>query len=199
MQNHRVHDVSVMPGVVFLDLTARVLEARGHAWTGYALERVLFSEPVVTSADGDRELRVRIWLPEGDSGSVLVDSRVWGDDGAFTENMRAALVLDRDPLLPALVTTQPPAPRPSRSTKARLNRSAQKGLDERVKQLGSLLVQRRQVRADDAVDIRPIACSEAPGNLLLDLGHAHSLLGHVVRERHVRVGHETPNVIAVIA
>ncbi|WP_265646116.1 type II toxin-antitoxin system HipA family toxin, partial [Verminephrobacter aporrectodeae] len=42
------------------------------------------------------------------------------------------------------VTTQPPAPRPSRSTKARLNRSAQKGLDERVKQLGSLLVQRRQ-------------------------------------------------------
>ncbi|MCW8166993.1 hypothetical protein D8B22_19135, partial [Verminephrobacter aporrectodeae subsp. tuberculatae] len=42
------------------------------------------------------------------------------------------------------VTTQPPGPRPSRSTKARLNRSAQKGLDERVKQLGTLLVQRRQ-------------------------------------------------------
>ncbi|VWD01686.1 SDR family NAD(P)-dependent oxidoreductase [Burkholderia lata] len=102
MQNHRVHDVSVMPGVVFLDLTARVLEARGHAWTGYALERVLFSEPVVTSADGDRELRVRIWLPEGDPGSVLVDSRVWGDDGAFVENMRAALVVDRDPPVPAL-------------------------------------------------------------------------------------------------
>nr|WP_175959405.1 SDR family NAD(P)-dependent oxidoreductase [Burkholderia pyrrocinia] len=102
MQNHRVHDVSVMPGVVFLDLTARVLEARGHAWTGYALERVLFSEPVVTSADGDRELRVRIWLPEGDAGSVLVDSRVWGDDGAFAENMRAALVVDRDPPMPAL-------------------------------------------------------------------------------------------------
>ncbi|WP_347879291.1 SDR family NAD(P)-dependent oxidoreductase [Burkholderia sp. BCC0419] len=102
MQNHRVHDVSVMPGVVFLDLTSRVLEARGHAWTGYALERVLFSEPVVTSTDGDRELRVRIWLPEGDAGSVLVDSRVWGDDGAFAENMRAVLVVDHDPPAPAL-------------------------------------------------------------------------------------------------
>uniref|UniRef100_UPI003BEF0529 SDR family NAD(P)-dependent oxidoreductase n=1 Tax=Burkholderia arboris TaxID=488730 RepID=UPI003BEF0529 len=102
MQNHRVHDVSVMPGVVFLDLTSRVLEARGHRWTGYAQERVLFSEPVVTSVDVDRELRVRIWLPEHGAGSVLVDSRVWGDDGAFVENMRAVLVVDRDRPAPAL-------------------------------------------------------------------------------------------------
>ncbi|GAB2890598.1 hypothetical protein GCM10027093_27060 [Paraburkholderia jirisanensis] len=102
MQNHRVHGVSVMPGVVFLDLAVRILAARGHDFTGYALERVLFSEPVVTATGSDRELRVRIRLPAASAGALLVDSRVWGSTGPFVENMRAVLVADHSAARPPL-------------------------------------------------------------------------------------------------
>ncbi|MTV56388.1 SDR family NAD(P)-dependent oxidoreductase, partial [Massilia buxea] len=102
MQNHRVHDVSVMPGVVFLDLAMRVLAARHQATAALALERILFSEPVVTDAGRDRELRVRIRLPGAASGRVVVDSREWGSGAPFRENMRAALVSDAQPALPDL-------------------------------------------------------------------------------------------------
>lgn len=102
MQNHRVHGVSVMPGVVFLDLVMRILAAKGQSCAGFALERILFSEPVVTDEGSDRELRVRITLPGTGAGSVLVDSRVWGSGREFTENMRAVLVADASPALPDL-------------------------------------------------------------------------------------------------
>ena len=101
MANHRVHGVSVLPGVTFLDLVYRILIAQGFDHQGSALREVLFTEAVTTREGYERELRVTIGAPAADGRPVLVASR-WLRDGAeaapWRENARARLVETADPV-----------------------------------------------------------------------------------------------------
>lgn len=97
MQNHRVHGVSVMPGVVFLELTVRILETRGFHPEDYELRRIRFLEPVVTSDSRDAALRITIEMPWAGTGSVTVSSRDAKSDDPFQPNMRATLVREASP------------------------------------------------------------------------------------------------------
>ncbi|MDB4987078.1 MAG: Beta-ketoacyl synthase, partial [Myxococcaceae bacterium] len=97
MQNHRVHGTAVLPGVVLLDTALRILAARGHDPAGFALERILFTEPIATDPSIDRELRVQIVLPAEGSGSVIVASRAWETDTPFRQNLQAVLSIDQSP------------------------------------------------------------------------------------------------------
>ncbi|HEX6969589.1 MAG TPA: SDR family NAD(P)-dependent oxidoreductase [Micromonosporaceae bacterium] len=101
MANHRVHGVSVLPGVTFLDIIYRVLIAQGHDPRRVVLRNVLFTEAVTTSEGLERELRVVVGAPEEDVRRVRVESR-WLRDGVeiapWRENARAELVPDdREP------------------------------------------------------------------------------------------------------
>jgi len=102
MQNHRVYGVAVLPGVVLLEMTLRILAAKGHDPARFALERILFTEPVATDPETDREIRVDVRLPAGGPGSVTVRSRSWGSDGTFAQNMQAVLTADETPPMPDL-------------------------------------------------------------------------------------------------
>ncbi|MGW2218549.1 SDR family NAD(P)-dependent oxidoreductase, partial [Nonomuraea sp. NPDC001684] len=75
MRNHRVHDVSVMPGVTFLDLVFRTLMATGRDAGEIVLREVLFTEAIVTKPEADREIRVTV-----DGADVRAESR-WSRDG----------------------------------------------------------------------------------------------------------------------
>lgn len=55
------------------------------------------------------------------------------------------------------------------------------------------------IGSDDAVVLRTSRCAKAARYLLLDLEYTHCLFGQVVGERHIGLGHETPDIVAVIA
>src|SRR5579862_7816144 len=104
MANHRVHGVSVLPGVTFLDIVYRVLAAQGLDHRRAALRNVLFAEPITTREGLERELRISI--AGGDEvRPVRVDSR-WLRDGVpcapWRENARAELLFTDEPLPPPL-------------------------------------------------------------------------------------------------
>ncbi|MGW2157707.1 SDR family NAD(P)-dependent oxidoreductase [Nonomuraea sp. NPDC001699] len=85
MRNHRVHDVSVMPGVTFLDLVFRTLMATGRDPGEIVLREVLFTEAIVTKPEADREIRVTV---EGED--VRAESR-WSRDGQPLSDWRRNL------------------------------------------------------------------------------------------------------------
>lgn len=97
-----MHGTSILPGVVFLDITLRILQQKGYAAADYALENILFSQPVSTSEKIDRELLVDLTLPDGQPGSLRVQSRLYGSHEAFQENMRADILYQSVPKKPDL-------------------------------------------------------------------------------------------------
>ncbi|MFD4987451.1 SDR family NAD(P)-dependent oxidoreductase [Streptomyces sp. NPDC058374] len=106
MDNHRVHGVSVMPGVTFLDLVYRVLIAKGVDHRHCALRKVLFTEAVTVREGYEREIRVTVGAaPQDAPRPVTVESR-WLRDGEpcapWRDNARAELVTTDEPPLPAL-------------------------------------------------------------------------------------------------
>ncbi|MCS0602784.1 SDR family NAD(P)-dependent oxidoreductase, partial [Streptomyces sp. LP11] len=64
MQNHRIHQVSVMPGATFLDIVYRILRARGMDTERAVLRDVLFAEPIATAPGRDLAVRVTIGAPD---------------------------------------------------------------------------------------------------------------------------------------
>src|SRR5437868_10389818 len=60
MANHRVHGVSVLPGVTFLDIIYRILVAQGFDCGQAALRDILFAEPIITREGFERELRITV-------------------------------------------------------------------------------------------------------------------------------------------
>ncbi|MEU3838576.1 SDR family NAD(P)-dependent oxidoreductase [Streptomyces sp. NPDC028635] len=96
MQNHRVHGVSVMPGVTFLDIVFRVLRERGFDTARAELRNVLFHEPVVTAPGRDCDIRLTVSEPTDGSRWITAESRrreAGVPVGAHRENFRAELVL----------------------------------------------------------------------------------------------------------
>ncbi|MFK4546969.1 hypothetical protein RKD29_006565 [Streptomyces tendae] len=94
-RHHRVHGVSVLPGVTFLDMVLRVLRARGVAPACAELRNIVFAEAVTTAEGFDREIRLRFG-----PAHVVGESR-WLDGpqpfGAWRENFRAELHLTTEP------------------------------------------------------------------------------------------------------
>lgn len=52
-RDHRVHDVRLLPGVVFIDLIHRILKAKGYQVPNISLESILFKQPVSVSENHD--------------------------------------------------------------------------------------------------------------------------------------------------
>ena len=66
-----------------------------------------------------------------------------------------------------------------------------------MKEIGALLVHGGEIGTDGAEGIGAVFSAEAAGNFLLDLGHADRLLGQVIGERHIVIGHEAPDVVGM--
>ncbi|WP_198601892.1 polyketide synthase dehydratase domain-containing protein, partial [Streptomyces sp. MH60] len=64
MQNHRIHQVSVMPGATFLDIVYRILRAQDLDTERATLRDVLFAEPMATAVGRDLAVRVTIGAPD---------------------------------------------------------------------------------------------------------------------------------------
>src|SRR5262245_14424733 len=59
-----------MPGVVFLDMVLRALESRGFAMSELELRAILFIEPIATTEQSDRHVRIR-FEPRDAAGRVI--------------------------------------------------------------------------------------------------------------------------------
>ncbi len=98
MRHHRVHGVSVLPGVALLDVVLRALVARGIAFEAAVIRDVLFTEPVATGDDGlDREVRVQVGQVRPTGAEVTVvsrPSRAGEPVGPWRPNLTARLFLD---------------------------------------------------------------------------------------------------------
>lgn len=66
-------------------------------------------------------------------------------------------------------------------------------------EIPALLMESSEIGANGAERIKAVMGSEAAGYFLFDLGHAYRLLGDVVREKDVVIGHETPNIVGMNA
>src|SRR5438034_9477972 len=91
MRNHRVHGVSVMPGVTFLDILYRTLRQSGRDHRRAVVRDVLFPQPVVTTDGFDREISLTVGAPSAGVQEVRAESR-WVRDGLpcspWSENFR---------------------------------------------------------------------------------------------------------------
>ena len=66
-----------------------------------------------------------------------------------------------------------------------------------VKEITALLVQCGHIGSDSAKGIGTVFGSETAGNFLLDLRHAHRLLGKVVGKGNVVIGSEAPEIVGL--
>ncbi|MFC4534168.1 SDR family NAD(P)-dependent oxidoreductase [Sphaerisporangium dianthi] len=164
MRNHRVHGVSVLPGVVFFDVVYRTLVAAGWDHRRAVLREVLFTEAVATKEDADRELRVTISEPRGGEHEFQAESR-WVKDGTplspWRRNLVGTLVLTDE---------EPPGPIDLRALKAAA---------ERVGDMEDLYA---RARAEDIRHGDAMKCSGplhlGPGHLLAELRLAAPEPGH---------------------
>ncbi len=86
--DHRVHGVRIMPGVAFLDMVWRLLEAKGYDPTRVEIRDVLFSEAVAL-AEGEARRIVIEAAASGDVWEVVARSRIEDRSGAaWSENFR---------------------------------------------------------------------------------------------------------------
>jgi acyl transferase domain-containing protein/NAD(P)-dependent dehydrogenase (short-subunit alcohol dehydrogenase family)/acyl carrier protein len=74
VKDHRVHGIQVMPGVTFLDLIYRGLNEQQFILEQMELRNLIFKEPVITTADYNREIRITIEKESG-HGIITAQSR----------------------------------------------------------------------------------------------------------------------------
>lgn len=140
MQNHRVHGVSVMPGVALLDAVFRILRARGIDPASVLIRDVLFTEPIATADGLDRQLRIVVGSASDGICEITAESRALRHDGTagnWRRNLVASLVRD-DPQ---------PAPL--------LDVEALKAGAERVRDMAELYA---QARREEIVHGPPMQC-----------------------------------------
>ncbi len=92
MANHHVHDTSVLPGAIFLDLLWRLARARGIDGC-IQLNDIVFEEPVVTDQRCDRRLRLGLTRRHGDFDVLVTSVPVRGNDisGTVRRHMTATM------------------------------------------------------------------------------------------------------------
>ena len=104
VRDHRVHGVCLMPGVVFLDMVFRALSAKGLDTSEVELREVLFIEPIATTEQFDRRVRLRFTPQDAQARSwrVVAESRPVSSGSestlGFTENFRCEVHVTREPL-----------------------------------------------------------------------------------------------------
>jgi hypothetical protein len=81
------------------------------------------------------------------------------------------------------------------SSKARLRDIALEGLGEGVEEIGALFAQGLEVRADDAQGLSARQGAKAAPDLLLDLRHAHGLLGEVAGKGNPGISHKAQHIV----
>ncbi|MFB1482194.1 SDR family NAD(P)-dependent oxidoreductase [Corallococcus sp. RDP092CA] len=101
VRDHRVHGVRILPGVVFLDLVLRALKARGFDLPAVELHNVLFSEPVATTEQFDRRVRLRFEPLDADARHwrVVAESSPLppGSTADAVENFRCDVHITAEP------------------------------------------------------------------------------------------------------
>lgn len=164
MRNHRVHGVSVMPGVVFFDIIYRTLAAAGWDHDRAVLRDVLFTEAVATNQDADRELRVTVEEARDGEHEITTESR-WVKDGTPLSGWRRNLV-------GKLVFTDHPEPAP-------IDPQALKAAAERTGDMEDLY---ERARAEDIRHGDAMKCAgplhHGGGGLLAELRLAAPEPGH---------------------
>lgn len=60
LRDHRVHEVRIMPGVTFLDLIYKLLQAKGFQLNRVELRQILFKEAVATTEFYDKKVYISI-------------------------------------------------------------------------------------------------------------------------------------------
>ncbi|MCY1047775.1 SDR family NAD(P)-dependent oxidoreductase [Corallococcus sp. bb12-1] len=107
VRDHRVHGVRILPGVVFLDLVLRALKAQGFDTATVELRDVLFSEPIATTEDFDRRVRLRFrpqdakgrhWRVTAESSPLPSSGEEDASAPEFAENFRCEVQFPREPL-----------------------------------------------------------------------------------------------------
>ncbi|MBB5953773.1 acyl transferase domain-containing protein/pimeloyl-ACP methyl ester carboxylesterase/nucleoside-diphosphate-sugar epimerase/SAM-dependent methyltransferase [Saccharothrix tamanrassetensis] len=105
MQNHRLHDVSVMPGVVFFDLVYRAAMAAGWDHRRLCVRDTVLAEAIVTTEGHDREVLVSIEDERDGVRPFTVRSR-WlrGDEPAsdWRDNAHGLVCFTDDPVPPPI-------------------------------------------------------------------------------------------------
>lgn len=83
---HRVQDIHILPGVALLDLVYKVLTEARVDTASIVLRDILFHEPVVTNAQIDRKVTVRV-DGAGAEGRVTVTSVPWKGERALASDV----------------------------------------------------------------------------------------------------------------
>lgn len=74
VRDHRVHGIRILPGVFLLDLLYRTVESQGVPYQEIELRNIVFYEPIATSEEYDRAIRIAI-EPEADHWKANIQSR----------------------------------------------------------------------------------------------------------------------------
>lgn len=94
------------------------------------------------------------------------------------------------------VTTQVATARPkSRSREARLKRSFLESQGQGIERIDTLFLKRCEVGANGTEGLETGQRAKASGDILLHLGHAHSLFGDIVGERHIVIGSKAQDIV----
>ncbi|WP_431874894.1 SDR family NAD(P)-dependent oxidoreductase [Micromonospora marina] len=105
MRNHRLHEVSVLPGVVFFDLVYRTAVAAGWDHRRLCLRDTVLAEAIVTTDGFDREVVLTIGEPQDAGRPFTVRSR-WlrGDDpvSGWHDNAHGLICVTDEPVPPPL-------------------------------------------------------------------------------------------------
>jgi len=106
MANHRVHGVSVLPGVALLDIVFRVVLAQGVPAEQITLTNVLFSEAIITRQGFSREISVLVSTVDAAGQHEVAVSSRWLRAGepctGWRDNATAILTIGPQPARPDL-------------------------------------------------------------------------------------------------
>ena len=108
VRDHRVHGVRILPGVTFLDVILRSLQAEGQDPWSWELRNVIFHQPAATAPERDVAVRVTLHLVgDGPARRVTVSGQAPGESwrDLVEADLRPALDGDDDAAMdPAEIT-----------------------------------------------------------------------------------------------
>ncbi|HLO85754.1 MAG TPA: SDR family NAD(P)-dependent oxidoreductase [Nostocaceae cyanobacterium] len=95
VREHTVDGIHIMPGVTFIDMIFKTLQAKSFNIENLELRNIMFLEPIVTTADFDRKVEIRI-SPNGNHWSITATSTKYKNgavkDSTITKHLTCQLV-----------------------------------------------------------------------------------------------------------